>query len=197
MSSETAKKACDAFDGGVKCHGRLTGESGTRVNAPHVTAGPSAGRAASSIRPVDRVEELGQSENGLAPTDWSQCGIVRINSVDKTKIRIPVLSRNDIVGMGPGHSCDSSSPRIRLLPSSELESRLKLVPFHQSETPILCDLPRVKFTNLGPFHEITIVGHSQSRVPNSRFRCFPQEGGEVLSGDAGMLGKLKKASEIE
>ena len=31
-------------------------------------------------RIVDRIEELGQSETGFAPTDWSQRGVVRINS---------------------------------------------------------------------------------------------------------------------
>ena len=113
-------------------------------------------------RTVDRIEELGQSENGFAATDWSQRGVVRINSSqDKIKIAFPFF-----------HATTSSEWIVILrffVPKNtfvlgELEARLKLVPFHQSETPVLCDQPRLKFTNLGPFHEITIVGHSVSRV---------------------------------
>ena len=112
-------------------------------------------------RTVDRIEELGQSETGLAPTEWSQRGVVRINSVDKTKIAFPFF-----------HATTSSEWVVILrffVPKNtfvlgDLEARLKLVPFHQSETPVLCDQPRLKFTNLGPFHEITIVGHSGSRI---------------------------------
>jgi excinuclease ABC subunit A len=144
-------------------------------------------------RTVDRIEELGQSETGLAPADWSQRGIVRINSVDKTKIAFPFL-----------HATTSSEWVVILrffvpkntFSGGDLEARLKLVPFHQSETPVLCDLPRLKFTNLGPFHEITIVGHSAQDFETPAFDAFLKKGVKAFLG-MGAIGKLTKASELE
>ena len=87
-------------------------------------------------RTVDRIEELAQTEHALAPTDWSQRGVVRISSPDKTMIAFPFF-----------HATTSSEWVVILrffVPKNtfvarDLEARLKLVPFHQSETPVLCD----------------------------------------------------------
>ncbi len=145
-------------------------------------------------RTVDRIEELGQSENGFAATDWSQRGVVRINSSqDKTKIAFPFF-----------HATTSSEWIVILrffVPKNtfalgELEARLKLIPFHQSETPVLCDQPRLKFTNLGPFHEITIVGHSVQEFETPAFDAFLKKAVKAFLG-MGTTGKLKKASELE
>ena len=143
---------------------------------------------------VDRIEELGQSETGLAPTDWSQRGVVRINSADKTKSAFPFF-----------HATTSSEwvvtlrffvPKNAFVPG-DLEARLKLVPFHESATPVLCDQPRLKFTNLGPFHEITIVGHSATEFETPAFDAFLKKAVKAYLGMGKALGKLKKASEIE
>jgi excinuclease ABC subunit A len=142
---------------------------------------------------VDRIEELAQSETGFAATDWSQRGVVRINSVDKTRIAFPFF-----------HATTSSEwvvtlrffvPR-RTFVSHELEARLKLVPFHEMETPVLCDHPRLKFTNLGPFQEITIVGHAVEDFETPAFVAFLKKGVEAFLG-MGKLGELKTASELE
>jgi excinuclease ABC subunit A len=144
-------------------------------------------------RTVDRIEELGQSETGLAPTDWSQRGVVRINSVDKSRIAFPFF-----------HATTSSEWVVILrffvpkntFVGSELEARLKLVPFHQSETPVLCDLPRLKLTNLGPFHEITIVGHSTQEFETSAFDAFLKKAVKAFLG-MGAVGKLTTAGKLE
>ncbi len=144
-------------------------------------------------RTVDRIDQLGQSDVGLAPADWSQRGIVRINSADKTKIAFPFF-----------HATTSSEWVVILrffvpkntFVASDLEARLKLVPFHQSETPVLCDQPRLKFTNLGPFHEITIVGHSAREFETPAFDAFLKKAVKAFLG-MGALGKLTRASELE
>jgi hypothetical protein len=70
------------------------------------------------------------------------------------------------------------------------------VPFHQSETPVLCDQPRLKFTKLGSFDEITIVGHSAKDLETPAFDAFLKKAVKAFLG-MGALGKLKKASELE
>jgi excinuclease ABC subunit A len=141
---------------------------------------------------VDRIESLGQSETGFAPTDWSQRGVVRINSADKTKIAFPFF-----------HATTSSEwfvtlrffvPRRTFVP--EEFARLKLVPFHEMETPVLCDHPRVKFTNLGPFQEITIVGHAVEDFETPAFLAFLKKSVKAFLG-MGKLGELKRASELK
>ncbi len=56
--------------------------------------------------------------------------------------------------------------------SVSLEKQLKLVPFHQSEPPVLSDLPRLKIQDLGPFQEITIVGHAAADFDTPGFDAF-------------------------
>ncbi len=145
-------------------------------------------------RIVDRIEELGPSEEGFAPTDWSGRGIVRINTPDKSTIAFPFF-----------HATTSSEWVVILrffvprntFDAGDLETRLKLVPFHQSETPVLCDQPRLKFTNLGPFHEITIVGHSARDFETPAFDAFLKKAVKAFLQMGKTLGKLKKASELE
>ena len=145
-------------------------------------------------RIVDRIEELGPAEDGFAPTDWSGRGIVRINTPDKSTIAFPFF-----------HATTSSEwvvilrffvPR-NIFDPGELEARLKLVPFHQSETPVLCDQPRLKITNLGPFHEITIVGHNARDFETPAFDAFLKKAVKAFLQMGKSLGKLKKASELE
>jgi excinuclease ABC subunit A len=145
-------------------------------------------------RIVDRIEELGPSEGGFAPTDWSGRGVVRINTPEKSTIAFPFF-----------HATTSSEwvvilrffvPRNTFDPG-DLEARLKLVPFHESETPVLCDQPRLKFTNLGPFHEITIVGHSAREFEAAAFDAFLKKAVKAFLQMGKTLGKLKKASELE
>ena len=118
---------------------------------------------------------------------------MRINSVDKTKIAFPFF-----------HATTSSEWVVILrffVPKNtfvlgDLEARLKLVPFHQSETPVLCDQPRLKFTNLGPFHEITIVGHGAREFETPAFDAFLKKAVKAFLG-MGALGKLARASDLE
>jgi excinuclease ABC subunit A len=193
VNAGTANRA-SPIDGEVKApwetDGRKwhTDERTARNGRPALWDGQILGRT------VDRIEELGQSETGFAPTDWSQRGVVRITSLDKTKIAFPFF-----------HATTSSEWVVMLrffVPKNtfdpgDLGARLKLVPFHESETPVLCDLPRLKFTNLGPFHEITIVGHSVWEFETPAFDAFLKKAVKAYLGMGKTLGKLKKASELE
>ncbi len=119
---------------------------------------------------------------------------MRINTPDKSTIAFPFF-----------HATTSSEwvvilrffvPKNTFDPG-DLEARLKLVPFHQSETPVLCDQPRLKFTNLGPFHEITIVGHNAQDFETPAFDAFLKKAAKAFLQMGKTLGKLKKASELE
>ena len=141
---------------------------------------------------VDRALELDRSATGFAPTDWSQRGVVRITSLDKTKIAFPFF-----------HATTSSEWVVTLrffVPrrtfSPEDLTRLKLVPFHEMETPVLCDHLRVRFANIGPFQEITIVGHAVEEFETPAFATFLRKSVSAFLG-MGKLGKLKTASELE
>jgi excinuclease ABC subunit A len=144
-------------------------------------------------RIVDSIEELAPPEAGFALTDWSQRGVVRINSSNKTKIAFPFF-----------HATTSAEwvvtlrffvPR-RTFIADDLAARLKLVPFHEMETPVLCDHPRIKFTNLGPFQEITIVGHAAEDLETPAFLAFLKKSVKAFLA-MGKLGELKTASELE
>ena len=97
------------------------------------------------------------SSSGFAPTDWSQRNFVRIAGPDPARISFPFF-----------HATTSSEWVVTLrffVPKNTfrghvLENQLDLVPFHESETPVFCDLPRLKITEIGPFQEITIIGHA-------------------------------------
>ncbi len=147
-------------------------------------------------RIVDQVEALGASDvdsnadAGFAPTDWSQRNVVRITGSDKTKISFPFF-----------HATTSSEWVVTLrffVPKNTfrgraLENQLKLVPFHESETPVLCDQPRLKITDLGPFQEITIVGHAVEDFDTPGFDAFLNKAVQGVSGH----GKTQQAQEGE
>ena len=76
-----------------------------------------------------------------------------------------------------------------------LENQLDLVPFHESETPVLCDLPRLKLTDVGPFQEITIVGHTFEEFDTPGFDAFLKKAARAFL-DMGKPSKVKKASEL-
>jgi excinuclease ABC subunit A len=94
---------------------------------------------------------------------------VRISSADKTRISFPFF-----------HATTSSEwvvtlrffvPRMTFRPTG-LTKQLDLVPFHKSETPVLCDQPRLRISDVGPFQEITIVGHAAADFETPGFNAF-------------------------
>jgi excinuclease ABC subunit A len=143
---------------------------------------------------VDRIEAMGTSANGstFAPTDWSQRGVVRIGGIDQTKSAFPFF-----------HATTSSEWVVTLrffvpaktfrLPA--LEKQLALVPFHQSEPPVLCDLPRLKVNELGPFQEVAIVGHGATDFETEGFAAFLNKAVAAFLG-VGKRSKLMKANEL-
>ena len=68
--------------------------------------------------------------------------------------------------------------------------------FTRVETPVLCDLPRLKITDLGPFQEITIVGHAADDFDTPGFDAFLKKAVKAFLG-IGKPSKIKKASELE
>jgi excinuclease ABC subunit A len=128
---------------------------------------------------IDKVQAFSSAEfNGdadadsaseLAPADWSQRNIVRINGCDKARISFPFF-----------HATTTSEwvvtlrffvPKSTFRPSS-LEKALDLVPFCESETPILCDQPRIRIESLGPYQQVTIVGHDVAEFDTDQFEEF-------------------------
>ncbi len=146
---------------------------------------------------VDRVEALGASANGdgdgFAPTDWSQRGVVRIDGAGAAKVSFPFF-----------HATTSSEWVVTLrffvpkntFRAASLEKLLGLVPFHQSEPPVLCDQPRVKVSDLGPSQEVTIVGHAVADFETPGFDEFLRKAARAFLG-IGKPGRLKRASELE
>ena len=60
---------------------------------------------------------------------------------------------------------------------------------------MLSDLPRLRITDLGPFQEITIVGHAAADFDTPGFDAFLKKAVRSFLG-IGKPGKLKKASEL-
>jgi excinuclease ABC subunit A len=157
-------------------------------------------------RIVDQVERLTatdretEAETGsdpganpaLAPADWSQRNGVRIISSDPARITFPFF-----------HATTTSEWVVSLrffVPKNTfrtraLENQLALVPFHESETPVLCDLPRVKIAEVGPFQEITIVGHAAEELDTPGFDGFLRKAVRAYL-DMGKPSKIKRASEL-
>jgi excinuclease ABC subunit A len=146
---------------------------------------------------VDRIEALGAAlskvDTRFAATDWSQRNIVRINGSEQAKLSFPFF-----------HATTSSEWVVHLrffVPKNSfrpqlLEKQLKLVPFHESATPVLCDQPRLKFEDLGPFQEITIVGHAAADFDTPSFDAFLRKAVTAYLS-IGKPSPLKKASELE
>ena len=76
-----------------------------------------------------------------------------------------------------------------------LENQLDLVPFHESETPVLCDQPRLRIDTLGPFQEITILGHSLEELNTPAFEAFVEAAVRAFLA-MGASAKIKRASEL-
>jgi len=76
-----------------------------------------------------------------------------------------------------------------------VERLVKLVPFHESPTPVLSDAPRLKVTNQGPWQEITFTAHSADDFQTPGFETFLTKAvaAAIAEKDGG---KLKKASEL-
>ena len=146
---------------------------------------------------VDRVEALsaamGTPDTTLTPTDWSQRNIVRINGADKAKLSFPIF-----------HATTSSEWVVHLrffVPKNTfrlqtLEKQLKLVPFHESPTPVMCDQPRVKVEELGPFQEIVLVGHTAADFETPGFDAFLRKAVAAYL-NMGNRSRLKRASELD
>jgi excinuclease ABC subunit A len=149
--------------------------NGIRATVSPGTAARSDGDGRILEQVVDQVEALAAcgadtgSDTGFAPTDWSQQNVVKITGSDPARISFPFF-----------HASTSSEWVITMrffVPKNTfrahtLEKQLGLVPFHQSETPVLCDQPRLKLTEIGPFQEITIVGHAAEDFNTSGFDAF-------------------------
>ena len=151
-------------------------------------------------RIVDQVEALGtagldgdaDAKPGFAPTDWSQRNFLRISGADPSRISFPFF-----------HATTSSEWVVTLrffVPKNtfrgrSLESQLALVAFHESETPVLCDLPRLKITEIGPFQEVTIIGHAVEDFDTPGFDAFLRKAVEAFLA-IGKPAKIKKASEL-
>jgi hypothetical protein len=76
-----------------------------------------------------------------------------------------------------------------------LEKQLGLVPFHESSPPVLCDQPRVKSENYGPFQALTLVGFSLEEFQTAGFESFLKKAVAAFQS-IGKPSKVKKASEL-
>ena len=123
----------------------------------------------------------------------SKC-VVRIVAADPARISFPFF-----------HAMTSAEWVVTLrffvprstFHSGSLARQLGLVPFDESETPILCDQPRLKITDIGPFQEITIVGHALSsnafdEFDTSGFEGFLRKAVEAFPGD-GSIGQIEES----
>ena len=177
--------------------GRSTARSGTLATTLPATDARCSWDGRILERIVGQVEALAasrpDSDTGFAPTEWSRRNVVRIVGSDKTGINFPFL-----------HVTTSSEWFVTLrffvpkntFRSSKLERQLKLVPFHQSATPVLCDQPRLKITDIGPFQEVTIVGHASEDFDTPGFDAFLKAAVQAFL-DVGKCAKLKRASELD
>jgi excinuclease ABC subunit A len=146
---------------------------------------------------VERVEALGAAlakvDTRFVPADWSQRNIVRINGSEKAKLSFPFF-----------HATTSSEWVVHMrffvpkntFRAQSLEKQLKLVPFHESPTPVLCDQSRLKFEDLGPFQQITIVGHAAADFDTPGFDAFLRKAVTAYLS-IGKASQLKTASELE
>jgi excinuclease ABC subunit A len=146
------------------------------------------GRILESI--VDRIEAIGESD--FSPTEWSQRGVVRIKGGDETRVAFPFF-----------HATTSAEWVVTLrffvpngtFRAGAVEKLLALVPFHQVEPPVLSDLPRLRINDLGPFQEITIVGHGLADFETDGFDIFLKKAAAAFLG-IGQRAKIKTASEL-
>ncbi|MHB1559477.1 MAG: hypothetical protein ACYC61_18675, partial [Isosphaeraceae bacterium] len=131
-------------------------------------------------------------QGGFAPTEWGQRGVVRVKGTDEIKAAFPFF-----------HATTSAEWVVTLrffvpkgtFRAGAVEKLLALVPFHQVEPPVLSDLPRLRINDLGPFQEITIVGHSLSDFETDGFEVFLTKAAAAYLS-LGKPAKIKRASEL-
>ncbi len=119
------------------------------------------GRILESV--VDRIQILG----AFAPTDWSQRSSVRIFGPDKAGVPFfhATTSREWVVTLR------FHVPR-NTFKSSALEKQLRLTPFHESPTPVLCDSERLVLEDTGPTQVLVLTCHAAGDVETSAFDAF-------------------------
>ncbi|WP_165231670.1 excinuclease ABC subunit UvrA [Aquisphaera insulae] len=144
---------------------------------------------------VDRIEALGGDK--LAPTDWSERGVVRIAAAprDGEKKR----------GVLVFHSTTSAEWVVTLqffvprntFQAKTLESSLRLPPFHECSPPVHSDAPRLKVEHEASFQVVTVTAHTTDGLDTPAFQKFVEKAvAAALTMSAESKGKLKKASEI-
>jgi excinuclease ABC subunit A len=205
-TADKGKKRATVESTSVSPSPSSSSETATEVKAPWEIDGRkwhTGGRPASNGRPtrwdgrlldwiVTQIEGFGGSNSRLLPADWSQRNVVRIISSDHDTIRFPFF-----------HATTSSEWVVTVrffVPKNTfrleaLEKQLGLVPFHESSPPVLCDQPRVKFENVGPFQVITIVGYSLDEIQTEGFKSFVRKAVAAFQ-EIGRPRKIKKASEL-
>ena len=85
-------------------------------------------------------------------------------------------------------------PRNTFKPAA-LERQLKLVPFHDSPTPVHCDSRRLVVEDAGPVQAVILTCHSAADVETPEFDAFLARAVAAYTG-RGTGGKLVVASEL-
>ena len=118
--------------------GRSTAAAGTPATASAGAARPARWEGRILERIVDRIHELGE----FAPTDWSQRAVVKIAGPEP--------------GDSPFFQASTGNEWVVTLrflvprntfKKATLAASLALTPFHESPTPVLCDLDRLCVAN--------------------------------------------------
>ncbi|QEH35684.1 UvrABC system protein A [Aquisphaera giovannonii] len=144
---------------------------------------------------VDRIEEL--AGDRLAPTAWSERGVVRIEA--------PTRDRDKKRPFPFFHATTSAEWVVTLrffvarntFQAKTLESQLSLPPFHECSPPVHSDAPRLKVELEGSYQVITLTAHSTDGLDTPAFRGFLDKAvAAALAESTGKKGKLKKASEL-
>jgi excinuclease ABC subunit A len=133
---------------------------------------------------TDRVQELGR----FSPTDWSERAAVRIFGRDKAVFFHATTSREWVVTLR------FHVPRNTFKPPA-IEKQLRLTPFHESPTPVLCDSPRLVVEDVGPSQVITLTCHAAGELETPGFDAFLTKAVAAHSG-RGKTGALVAASEL-
>ena len=130
---------------------------------------------------------------GLATTEWSQRGVVRISIKDEHQDQLPLLPRHHVVGVGRHTSVlrpeEDLPPRMRWRISSNSPRSTR------ASRPCSATSPGSGSTDLGGFQEITIVGHAAADFDTPGFDAFLKKAVSGFLG-VGTSSKFQKASEL-
>jgi hypothetical protein len=74
-----------------------------------------------------------------------------------------------------------------------VERLLKLVPFHESGTPVLSDAPRIKIAQHGPWQEITLTAHAATEFETPGLESFLAKAVAAAEKDGG---KVRKGGDL-